>query len=287
MRLIVCCLLAGACSAADLIVMRGGTEIPCRVLSVDETTVRIEVSGVEVTFERARVVRIQRDVAETVRRPTPPARQTEAMPGQSALRLESGLSAGWVFGSVESSGRLTANANGASAELLGAYDLDGTAMMPGLWLRPLWLPLGGHRGPALGLQVGLGGGGSGETTYQQRSLAAVGGWTWRADTVSWSLLMSGGLAWADLDRQLLIATSGQPDETAASTAALSGWTAGGEGTVARHLGALRIGLSAGLSYSRLDGSDSWTSSGGSFSANEQLTATMTLFHAGVFAGFDW
>lgn len=278
-------MLAAPCASADQLTLRGGVEIRGRIIAMDDRIVRIDVgSRTEVEFERARVVRIERDIVEEPARAQP---KGQAMPvGPTlGLRLEAGLSGGWVFGEVVSSGRAITSVTGASAPLSGATDLGGPGAIPGLWVRCSWLPRQVADGPVFGVQAAIGGTSGSDATYRQSEVLVVTGWSWRDDRDRCDVLVLAGPALANLERSIQLNLGGTR-VAYDDSASLSGWMAGTELVIARQFGQFEMGFNCGIDASRLSGAGIRTSGGGN-TAEEELAASLMSIRAGIVIGRSW
>ena len=192
-----------------------------------------------------------------------------------------------MLGSVDESGTLRDQVAAIERPWESTVDVGGLGMLPGAYLRLLWVAAPhGAPAPVFGVQASHGQTSGTDATYTQQTLCLLGGIGWQSDATAVNLLAKGGYAAATLDRSLRLSTGAYAEEVDVSTD-LAGWTAGVEMAASQRWGAFDVGMALGIDTARLNGSDSWTSSSGRFTANEDATATVTCIYTALTIGGSW
>jgi len=279
-------LLAAAGMAADVLVMRDGLEIRCRVIHQDSRQVVIECEGHRVTFDAVLVSAVRHDERELAPSPPtttphrPPAYPARLMAGYpTPWSVTVGLGAPWMMGSVDGTGTLLDRGTGASSPLVSTFDLDGPGL-PCVWSRLAWEPQAPEPSPLLGLRVAYGATSGSAGHYTQGSLSVAGGWSVPLEGCRVVLLADAGLTRAEVERSLAL-PRGEPVD---DSSALTGWTAG-LGISATWSTSWGVSLSAdvGLHHARLTGDATWSSA--AYSGTESLSACVTSVQVGL--GVAW
>jgi hypothetical protein len=295
----LCCQTATAADwGEDLLILRGGTEVMCTVLSMDDDQVATQTDGMPVTFERRRIERILLRGGQVSRRLQAPAATASGHPRHAApatarqtlpaaWSLSAGLAAGWVWGSVDSDGILHDGVTNLDHDWSSTVDLAGAGALPGAQVRLLWWPDPGSGASSIGgLQAQIGQTEGGDAAYRQHAFSVLAGVGWRLASADVALLAKGGYAAGTFDRSMRIATGAFSEEVDLVTG-LTGWTAGLELSATRPLGRWDVGLAGGMDIARLKGTESWASPSGRLSAVEDVNADITCLYAALSIGMTW
>jgi hypothetical protein len=283
--------LAGAAEdlGDDLVLLRGGDTIRCDVVEEKADRIVVRINGSLVDLYRARIDAVQRGAGKGLPALRPRYETTDAPPPSAApvLRPRSAPSAagawnweaqaalglGLHLGQVDSTG--TIDQSGVPGTLALTFDAGSIDRLPSLQLRLAVAPTRTSARPVLGVQLSAAfpsGEGLGLSMYGAEALAGVR-WGGGGKPI---VELIGGLGWlmATCERELEFYSGATLLDSVDASSDLSGFGVRGEAAIRWEKGGWQYGLAAGVTWSQLSGSDTWTTNNAVFTGTEDLDASL-------------
>lgn len=283
--------LAGAADEAgdDLVLLRGGDTIRCAVVEEKADRIVVLINGTRVDLYRARIDSVRRGAGKGLSALRPQFETTEAPPPRAApaprrplQAREAGawnwgalaaLGLGMHFGQVDSTG--TIDQSGVPGTLALSFDAGAIDALPALQLRLTTTPARTSARPVLGVQLAAAHPSGDGLSLGMYGLEALAGVRWGGGGRPIVELLGGlGYLMASCERELEFYSGGTLLDSVDASSDLSGFGVRGEAAMRWENGAWQYGLAAGVTWSQLSGSDTWTTKNGVFTGREDVEASL-------------
>jgi hypothetical protein len=286
------CLTGGMAAAEDLVVMVSGWEIHGKILRANDELVMVESEGLQMSFPRRQVARIERGVnqkqkapdSEVVTRRSTPSKPREASP--SAWRFAAGVAGGVNVGSVDLQSDVVDLVGGGSRQLSSSLDAPSLGFDPGLRISGRWLADAAHSGLVVGVEGNVGSSSGSDVSLASRALSLQGGWSTRRGDYRLTGLARLGWEQAVLNRNVTLAAGARRDQAEIDTD-LTGLTYGLEFEMAWATGAWEPALSLGLQRAQLTGETEWTSAQGQFQGRDEVDLVFNTLYLSASIAYIW